>query len=121
MLSWGKEVLEAMEEVSIDLWFPDKTLREKIMPNASVVADRFHVMNRIQEELNNGGKSGKQKVNKMPNSPEKEAKFTGINPSKFALLKNRENLTDSQNKKREEVLNNFPVLNEMCALKDEFQ
>ncbi|NEP46789.1 MAG: ISL3 family transposase, partial [Okeania sp. SIO2H7] len=121
LLSWGKEVLEGIEEVSIDLWLPYKTLREKIMPNASVVADRFHVMNPIQEELNNGRKSAKQKVNKMPNSPEKAAKLKAINGRKFALLKNRENLTDSQNKKREEVLNQFPVLNEMCALKDEFK
>ena len=121
LLSWGKEVLEGIEEVSIDLWFPYKTLSEKIIPNASVVADRFHVMNQIQEELNNGRKSAKHQVNKMSNSPEKAAKLKAINGSKFVLLKNRKNLSDSQNLKKEEVLNKFPVLNEMCALKDEFQ
>jgi len=42
--AWGFEVLNAIEEVSIDLWKPYKNLIEEMMPNAEAVADRFHVM-----------------------------------------------------------------------------
>jgi transposase len=42
--SWGKEVLSQIEEVSIDLWKPYKKVIEKLMPQAEIVADRFHVM-----------------------------------------------------------------------------
>jgi transposase len=42
-LEWGKEVLEQIEEVSIDLWKGYKNVVIDLMPNAQVVADRFHV------------------------------------------------------------------------------
>jgi transposase len=34
--SWGSEVLEQIEEVSIDLWNGYKTLVKKLMPNVQV-------------------------------------------------------------------------------------
>ncbi len=43
LIPWGTEILEQIEEVSIDLWKAYKTLVEELMPNAQVVADRFHV------------------------------------------------------------------------------
>ncbi|GBF53909.1 mobile element protein [Microcystis sp. 0824] len=51
LTSWGKEVLEQIEEVSIDLWLPYKNLVKELMPSAEVVADRFHVMKQINQEL----------------------------------------------------------------------
>ena len=42
--SWGSEVLEEIEEVSIDLWKGYKTLIKKLRSNVQLVADRFHVM-----------------------------------------------------------------------------
>jgi transposase len=50
--SWGSEVLEQIEEVSIDLWKGYKTLVKKLMPSSQVVADRFHVMVQVNDELN---------------------------------------------------------------------
>ncbi|MFB2771321.1 ISL3 family transposase [Pelatocladus sp. BLCC-F211] len=44
LIEWGTEVLEQIEEVSIDLWQGYKNLVLELMPNAQVVADRFHVM-----------------------------------------------------------------------------
>ncbi|MBO1346951.1 MAG: transposase [Hormoscilla sp. GUM202] len=37
LLSWGSEVLNGIEEVSIDLWKPYKSLVKELMPNADVV------------------------------------------------------------------------------------
>ena len=51
LYSWGKEVLEQIEEVSIDLWIGYKNLVRELIPNAQVVADRFHVMTQINKEL----------------------------------------------------------------------
>jgi transposase len=50
LLGWGKEVLEQIEEVSIDLWRGYKNVVIELMPNAQVVADRFHVMAQINIE-----------------------------------------------------------------------
>ncbi|WP_414590351.1 ISL3 family transposase [Anabaena sp. CCY 9614] len=49
--SLGSKVLNQIEEVSIDLWVPYKSLIQEMMPNAQVVADRFHVMKQINQEL----------------------------------------------------------------------
>ena len=42
--SWGAEVLRQIVEVSIDLSGNYKGLVNKVLPNADIVADRFHVM-----------------------------------------------------------------------------
>lgn len=64
---WGTEVLEKIEEVSIDLWRPDKNLVEKLMPNAQVVADRFHVMKQVNDELDRQRKQQKREAEKNKN------------------------------------------------------
>ena len=49
--AWGKEVLSQIKEVSIDLWKSYKNVAEKLMPQAEIVADRFHVMKQVTDEL----------------------------------------------------------------------
>ena len=58
----GEEVLLQIEEVSIDLWRGYKNLISEIIPNAQVVADRFHVMTQVNKELDLERKREKRKV-----------------------------------------------------------
>jgi transposase len=58
--SWGEEVLSEIEEVSIDLWQPYKSVAENLMPQAEIVADRFHVMKQVNEELDRERKKQKK-------------------------------------------------------------
>jgi transposase len=51
---WGSAVFERIVEVSIDLSGNYKSLVEKVLPNAVAVADRFHVMQLVNKELNQG-------------------------------------------------------------------
>jgi transposase len=51
LISWGTEVLEQIEEVSIDLWRGYKNLVMDLIPNVQVVADRFHVALQVNKEL----------------------------------------------------------------------
>ena len=62
LIEWGPEVLEGIEEVSIDLWAGYKSLAIEMMPNAQVVADRFHVMAQINQELDGERKKEKRKT-----------------------------------------------------------
>jgi hypothetical protein len=68
----GSEILNQIEEVSIDLWIPYKTVVEELMPNAQVVADSFHVMKQINQELYARRKKGSSELagenvnNKIP-------------------------------------------------------
>ena len=50
--TWGPEVLSKIEEVSIDLSGNYRGLVRRMMPNADIVADRFHVMKIVNQELN---------------------------------------------------------------------
>ncbi len=65
LLSWGDDVLNGIEEVSIDLWKPYKSLVTE--PNAEVVAERFHVFKQVNEELDAERKKIKNATNKIKN------------------------------------------------------
>ncbi|PSO74884.1 MAG: hypothetical protein BRC37_06125 [Cyanobacteria bacterium QH_3_48_40] len=45
----GSEILNQIEEVSIYLWKSYQSVVEQLLPNAKVVADRFHVMKEVNE------------------------------------------------------------------------
>lgn len=47
----GCEILNEIEEVSIDLWMPYKILVEELLLHAQIIADRFLFMKRLNVEL----------------------------------------------------------------------
>ena len=124
LTGWGKEVLEQIEEVSIDLWLSYKNLVKELMPSAEVVADRFHVMKQINQELDEQRRAEKRAVEAPKNKKqkaEKEAKLEVLKRSKYSLLKNEEDLTETQKIKLEAIKENFQNLKKMQELKEEFR
>jgi transposase len=125
---WGSEVLEGIEEVSIDLWKGYKSLATEMMPKAQVVADRFHVMAQVNKELDGERKKEKRKIQaeiKEAKTPKeklaKETILAGITDSKYAILKNEKDLNDKQKDKLAEVKNVSIRLKIMHQLKEEFR
>ncbi len=51
---------------------------EELIPNAQVVADRFHVMKQINEELDARRKKEKRQIEKLKDKKEREQKLQGI-------------------------------------------
>ena len=128
LMEWGLQVLEQIEEVSIDLWQGYKSLVTEMMPNAQVVADRFHVMVQINKELDIARKREKRNVeNAIKNSKneqeklEKEKILEGLNKSKYVLLKNGEDLNDEQKIKLNQVKQVSPSLKVMYELKEKIR
>ena len=124
LTGWGKEVLEQIEEVSIALWLSYKNLVKELMPSAEVVADRFHVMKQINQELDEQRRAEKRAVEAQKNKKqkaEKEAKLEVLKRSKYSLLKNEEDLTEPQKIKLEAIKENLPNLKKMQELKEEFR
>ncbi|WP_287732833.1 transposase [Microcystis sp. M090S1] len=62
---WVEEVLSQIEEVSIDLWIGYKNVAEKLMPQAQIVGDRFHVMKQVNNELDEARKEVKREAAKI--------------------------------------------------------
>ena len=127
LIEWGTEILENIEEVSIDLWTGYKTLVTELMPNAQVVADRFHVMTQINKELDTQRKREKRKVEyliKKANATDKlkyEEILAGLKNSKYPLLKNQDKLTQEQLDKLIQVKNVSPILKEMHEFKEKIR
>ena len=106
----GSAILNQIEEVSIDLWKPYKTVVEELIPNAQVVVDRFHVMTQIKKELDDRRKKEKRQAEKLTNKKEKEPKLEGIKHSKYPLLKKKENLNETEKEKLKEIEKVAPEL-----------
>jgi len=118
--AWGEEVLEQIEEVSIDMWKPYKNVSEALIPQAEVVADRFHVMKQVNEELDGARKKIKKAAVASKNNSEKARILSGIKKSKYVLLKNEETITEIEKEKLESVKKVAPTLHKMHQLKEEF-
>lgn len=118
LITWDEEVLKNIKEVSIDLWRPYQTVVNELMPNAEVVADRFHVMTQVNDELDQERKKQRREVNKITNDTEKEVKLKAITNSKYVLLKNEMDLTPDEQEKLQEVYQNFPLLKQMHSQKE---
>ena len=128
LISWGKEVLEQIEEVSIDLWTGYKTLVMELIPNVQVVADRFHVAVQVNKELDTQRKREKVQATNL----EKNTKFSskkaeckqlleGLNKSKYPLLTNGQDLNEKQKIKLMQVKTVCPTLKIMHELKEDFR
>jgi transposase len=128
LIWWGTEVLEQIEEVSIDLWKWYKSLVTELMPQAQVVADRFHVMVQINKELDTQRKQEKRNVEQLitkaktsSKKAENEKTLAGINKSKYVLLKNESDLNDEQKTKLIQVKEVSSILKVMHELKEKFR
>ena len=117
----GSELLNQIEEVSIDLWVPYKSVVEEMMPNAQVVADRFHVMKQVNEELDYRRKTEKKKAEKIKNKTERERQISGIKESKYPLLKKKEDLNEKEKSKLSFLKEVMPELMNMYDKKEKFR
>jgi transposase len=121
LLSLGSDILNQIEEVSIDLWKPYKSVVEELIPNAQVVADRFHVMKQINEELDSRRKKEKGQIEKLKNHKKRKEKLQGITHSKYPLLKKKEKLNEAEKEKLEELRQHAPELMKMYEEKEKLR
>ena len=118
--TWGEEVLSQIEEVSIDLWRPYKKVANTLMPQASVVADLFHVVKQVNQELDQARKDCKRSFKNKKNTPKNRRQEAAITGSKYALLKTEQTLNENQKEKLKEIEAEFPELIKKHQLKEEF-
>jgi len=119
--AWGKEVLGQIKEVSIDLWKSYKNIAEKLMPQAKIVADRFHIMKQVNDELDVARRKIKRETEAIKNKSEREPILEGLKKSKYVLLKNQKDLNESEQAKLKEIEKVSPILAKMHSLKEEFR
>nr|WP_198406128.1 ISL3 family transposase [Thermostichus lividus] len=119
--AWGAAVLNQIIEVSIDLSGNYKSLVHKLLPNATVVADRFHVIKIVNQELDKARQSICKANEQTVNEVKKAQIAAALKQSKYALLKPEENLTQKQKAKLEEIREVVPSLARMHQEKESFR
>lgn len=117
----GEAVLSQIIEVSIDLSGNYKGLVHKLLPNAEVVADRFHVMKIVNQDLDMARKAIRKVNEEHPDADEKSRIEAALKQSKYVLLKPEKNLTEKQKEKLEEIRETLPLLAQMHQQKESFR
>lgn len=77
------EQLDSVSAISMDMWKPFLHTAQEMLPNASIVHDRFHLVKYLNEAID--------KVRRREVKQHEDLKN-----SRYALLKNKENLTERQ-------------------------
>lgn len=128
LMSWGEEVLNSIKLVSMDLSSSYKSIINEVLPEVEIVADRFHVMKQINDELDSKRKKEKrkataeaEKARSKAKKKEKEEIEDALKGSKYPLLKNEVDLLNEQKEKLEKVKEVSPILAQMHNLKEEFR
>ena len=93
----------AVEEVSIDMWASYTTVVTTVFPQATIVYDRFHVMQHVNRELNRLRKQMKGKFKGAPH----------------LLWKHHQDLDDDQRVRLRQGLKDHPCLAIAYDLKEE--
>lgn len=119
LLSWGREVLEQIEEVSMDLAKIYKSIAEKNCPNAVITVDRFHVSKLLHEELNQGRIEQKKTAESLK-AESREKVLGNLKGCKYILLKRSENLNEKQKDQLIKLKEASPKIAIMYNLKEEF-
>ena len=104
---------KAIETVSMDMWEPYRQAIVVKLPNAKIVADRFHVMKQLNGRLTKLRRSIQAQAD-----PEVKERLKG---SRWLLVRNRVELASKEEEKLENVLEASPELRELYMLKEEFR
>jgi transposase len=118
---WGLQVLNQIVEVSIDMSGNYRSLVGKLLPDATIIADRFHVMKLVNDELNSAIIKIKKANEEIEDEGEKAVVKEALKQSKYAILKPEENLTEKQKIKLEEIRKTLPELAKMHQQKEDFR
>ena len=102
---WNKEERTQVTEVSIDMWAGFSKVVRKVFPQAKIVYDRFHVMDKLLKELD--------KIRRQVGVTEKGSK--GI------VLRNKGSLSASNQERLDSYLDSSKRLRKAYAYKEEFR
>lgn len=111
-LDIGEKASKNIELAVMDMWRPFKKSARKNVPQASILHDKFHVMNHLGEALD---KIRKQEYTRLSGDDRKY-----IKGQKFVLLSNRENLTVGGRASLRKLLKANKRLNTAYVLKESF-
>jgi transposase len=104
---------EQVVGVVMDMHEPYRQAVELCCPNAAIVADKFHVIRRVNQALDQRRVKVQEQL--------KEGRRSELFRSRYLLLKSREGLSQGEQAKVERILEQYPVLKVAWELKEAFR
>jgi transposase len=111
--TWTQQQRAAITEVAMDLWEPYAQAVAACLPNAAIVADRFHVMKHLNDQVSAARRDLQRDL------PE-EAKQT-LKGCRWLLVRNAVDLSPSDRDKLQRMFAQAPALRQLHALKEDFR
>jgi transposase len=103
---------QAIRIVSMDMWRPYRSFVERYLPQARIVADRFHVMRQLNDQLT----KARRQIQRQADAQTKAA----LKGSRWLLVRNRASLNDEQEIQLQQALAAHAELRTAYLLKEEF-
>lgn len=101
-----------IEFVAMDMWRPYKETVGTMIPDATIVIDKFHVIKMANESLERARKSIRSQL-----TPQQRR---GLLKDRFVLLKRKHELTDAEYLRYSGWVLNYPEMGEAYELKESF-
>lgn len=111
--TWTQEQRDAVLEVAMDLWEPYAQASAACLPQALIVADRFHVMKNLTEQVTWARREIQRDL------PE-ESKQT-LKGCRWLLVRNKEDLSEADKDKLETMFALSSSLRQLHSLKEAFR
>jgi transposase len=110
---WTQEQRQAVRAVAMDLWEPYAQAVEACLPHAQIVADRFHVMKLLNEQVTTARR------NIQRDAPEEVRSV--LKGGRWLLVRNEADLSAEQQERLQAMFVAAPELGELHALKERFR
>ncbi len=101
-----------IQYVAMDMWRPYKTAVNAVLPQATVVIDKFHIVKVANAAL--------EKVRKSMRADLTIKQKRGLMHDRFVLLKRERDLTEKERFNLDGWVQNYPLLGEAYRLKEKF-
>lgn len=103
----------AIRVVSMDMWRPYRSFVERALPHARIVADRFHVMKQLNEQLS----KARRQIQRTTDDQTKER----LKGCRWLLVRNRTELSPEEQTKLQQLLDTDAQLRAAYLFKEEFR
>lgn len=104
---------QTIAEVSMDMWSPYRSAVERHLPQADIVADRFHVV----QNLNRAVTKARRDIQRDAPADIKD----NLKGSRWVLVKNQANLSEKEQDKLALLYDTSPELKQLHQLKEAFR
>jgi transposase len=111
LISLGKDRLKLIEYASLDMWDPYIKALKELCPNAKIVFDKFHVVKKVNEALDN--------VRKKEFAKASDEERINMKHKRWIILKKEKNLKKEEKEELELLMKNNDKLYKSYLLKEQ--